>query len=118
MGEPLPAEGNSGLWVLLPGARGADMGRTGGAALLGAARRLADGMGCRLHAMVEQDEAAVETIAYGADRVVVAADLFGGNGRAGAGICTAAGGVRGAGRAAGAALGRGADYGRDAGAGD
>jgi electron transfer flavoprotein alpha subunit len=77
MGEAPPAESNAGIWVVLPGEYGVDLTRSGGAALLSEARHLADGMGCLVHAVVEQAEAAEEAVAYGADRVIVVSDIFG-----------------------------------------
>src|SRR5258707_451272 len=77
MGEALPAESNSGIWVVLPGEYGLDLTRSGGAALLSEARRMADSMGCLVHTVVEQAEAAEEAIAFGADQAMVASDTFG-----------------------------------------
>src|SRR5436190_1937061 len=77
LGQQLPAEANAGMWVVLPGAHGADLARSGGAALIGEARRLADGMGCRVQVVLDQSESGEAAIAGGADRAVVAADVFG-----------------------------------------
>src|SRR5436190_22421298 len=76
MGEALPAESNSGIWVVLPGEFGADLARSGGAALISEARNMAVGMGCRVHAIAEHAEAAQGAIAYGADCVMVAGDAM------------------------------------------
>jgi electron transfer flavoprotein alpha subunit len=77
LGEALPPNSNSGIWVGLPGEFGADLLRSGGAALLSEARRLADGMGCLVHAVIETAGAAEGAIAYGADHVMVTDDIFG-----------------------------------------
>jgi electron transfer flavoprotein alpha subunit len=62
--------------VVLPGEFGADLGHSGGAALLSDARQMADGMGCRLHAVIDQVESAEAAITFGADRVLVASDAM------------------------------------------
>jgi electron transfer flavoprotein alpha subunit len=75
LGEALPSASNEGMWVVLPGDYGADLAGSGAAALLGETRRMADGMGCLVHAVVEHSPAPEEAIAFGADRVIVTGDL-------------------------------------------
>ena len=66
MGEEVAGEAPADIWVVLPGEYG-DLTHGHGAALLAAARRLADGLGCYVHAVVEDGHS--DAIAFGADRV-------------------------------------------------
>jgi electron transfer flavoprotein alpha subunit len=65
-GEELTAENVADIWVALPSLAAAP--------LLGEARRLADLLGCYLHAVVADGSANDQVIAFGADRVHVAED--------------------------------------------
>lgn len=66
MGEDLAAETFADMWVVFP--------NVGAAPLLGEARRLADSLGCYVHAVVSDEALSEHAIAFGADRVHVAAD--------------------------------------------
>ena len=70
LGEDLSAPAAADVWVLLPEAPVA----AAGLALVGEARRLADGLGCYVHAVVTRDDAATPAIAAGADRVHITQD--------------------------------------------
>jgi len=61
MGEELSAESFADMWVAVPGPAAAP--------LLGEARRLADLLGCYVHAIVPEASLAQQAIALGADRV-------------------------------------------------
>jgi electron transfer flavoprotein alpha subunit len=65
-GEDLTAENVADIWVALPSLAAAP--------LLGEARRLADMLGCYVHAVVADGSANDQAVAFGADRVHVAAD--------------------------------------------
>lgn len=74
LGEGIAAETGADIWVVMPAAHG-----SAGARLLGEARRLANGLGCYVHALLTrevgaQDAGAKDAIAFGADRVHIAAD--------------------------------------------
>jgi electron transfer flavoprotein alpha subunit len=71
MGEDLTATPNADVWVVLPASSPLSPGHL---ALVGEARRLADGLGCYLHAVVTGEAAAQTAIAGGADRAHVTAD--------------------------------------------
>jgi electron transfer flavoprotein alpha subunit len=71
MGEELTAESNAGVWVVVPGDSVEGRASAGDLALVAEARRLADGLGCYVHAVVASEAYAQEAIAYGADRVHV-----------------------------------------------
>lgn len=64
MGEDLSAANYADIWVAVPSA--------GALPLVGEARRLADTLGCYVHAVVWSTDAADPAIAVGADRVHVA----------------------------------------------
>jgi electron transfer flavoprotein alpha subunit len=66
MGEDITAENYADIWVALPALAAAP--------LLGEARRLADSLGCYVHAVIADERLSVEAIAFGADRVHVAVD--------------------------------------------
>ena len=66
MGEAVTAENYADLWVALPALTAAP--------LLGEARRLADALGCYVHAVVADENLSPPAIAFGADRVHVAAE--------------------------------------------
>src|SRR3989338_6959147 len=61
MDESFPAESFADIWVALPDA--------GAAPLLNEARRLADLLGCYVHAVVPDESLQAQAIALGADRV-------------------------------------------------
>ncbi len=65
MGEAVTAENYADIWVALPTLTAAP--------LLGEARRLADALGCYVHAVVADENLSQPAIAFGADRVHVAA---------------------------------------------
>ncbi len=65
MGEDLSAANYADIWVAVPSA--------GALPLVGEARRLADSLGCYVHAVVGSADTADQAIAVGADRVHVAA---------------------------------------------
>lgn len=67
LGEDVSAETHADLWVVAPD------GETG-ARLVAEARRLADGLGCYVHAVANTEAAAPGLFAAGADRVHVTAD--------------------------------------------
>jgi electron transfer flavoprotein alpha subunit len=69
LGEDLGAANTADVWVALPTAPAA-----GELALVAEARRLADGLGCYVHAVVGDEAAAQAAIASGADRAHVTAD--------------------------------------------
>ena len=69
MGDDTAAVTYADIWVALPDLTAA--------ALLGEARRLADGLGCYVHAVVADETVSDPAIAFGADRVHVAADPAG-----------------------------------------
>jgi electron transfer flavoprotein alpha subunit len=71
MGEDLSAEAYSDIWVVFPAAEG---DRLPDAALLGEARRLADALGCYVHAVISDPSASQSAVALGADRVHVTSD--------------------------------------------
>ena len=76
LGEDPGASTTADVWVVLPvdqhgAAPAADL------ALVGEARRLADGLGCYVHAVVADQTAAPAAIAAGADKVHVTADSAG-----------------------------------------
>ena len=75
LGEDLAATTAADVWVLFPAAAGATS--SGDLALVSEARRLADGLGCYVHAVVTSADAAPPAIAAGADRVHVSADPAG-----------------------------------------
>lgn len=97
MGEAIPSETGADIWVVLPPtgradrasagdlgrlggpAHSVDLARSGGAALLAEARRLADGLGCYVHAVLPEAAAvaAQDAIAFGADQVHVTGDVAG-----------------------------------------
>jgi len=66
MGEAVTAENYAGIWVALPALTAAP--------LLGEARRLADTLGCYVHAVIADEDLSQPAIAFGADRVHVAAE--------------------------------------------
>ena len=66
LGEDLSDEGGADIWVAALGA--------GGHRLVAEARRLADGLGCYVHAAAPPDADAAGLIAAGADRVHLTAD--------------------------------------------
>jgi electron transfer flavoprotein alpha subunit len=72
LGEAAQGATYSDIWVVLPAA---DLAQDG--ALLGEARRLADGLGCYVHALLGDETAAGQAIALGADRAHVTTDLLG-----------------------------------------
>ena len=69
LGEDISATTAADVWVVLP----ADGNTASPAelALIGEARRLADGLGCYVHAVTTQEDVAQILIASGADRVHV-----------------------------------------------
>src|SRR5687767_1335949 len=69
LGEEADAGGAADIWVVVVGTRDA-----AGARLLGEARRLADGLGCYVQALVTSEARAPDAIAFGADRVHVTGD--------------------------------------------
>lgn len=73
IGEELSAETFSDIWVVVPrGAHApAEAPSAGDLALIAEARRLADGLGCYVHAVLPSEALAQEAIACGADRVHV-----------------------------------------------
>ncbi|MCC6191028.1 MAG: electron transfer flavoprotein subunit alpha/FixB family protein [Anaerolineales bacterium] len=71
LGEDLAAETFSDIWVVLPGHEAAT---PAGAAVLAEARRLADALGCYVHAVLSDDAAAPAAVAFGADRAHITAD--------------------------------------------
>src|SRR5579859_499060 len=77
LGEDLTAPNNADVWVVLPASAplspGSPLSR-GHLALVGEARRLADGLGCYVHAVLTSPDAAAAAIASGADRAHVTAD--------------------------------------------
>jgi electron transfer flavoprotein alpha subunit len=66
LGEDLTTEAYADLWVALPDLTAAP--------LLGEARRLADGLGCYVHAVVADEGWSTTAIAFGADRVHIVGD--------------------------------------------
>ena len=73
LGEDIAAATAADVWVVWPA--GAPLPASpAGLALVGEARRLADGLGCYVHAIVADEAAAQSAIACGADRVHVTAD--------------------------------------------
>jgi electron transfer flavoprotein alpha subunit len=66
MGEDLTSENVADIWVALP--------TLAAAPLLGEARRLADMLGCYVHAVVTDEGLSDQAIAFGADRVHIAAE--------------------------------------------
>lgn len=68
MGEDLAAETYADIWVVLPDLNAAP--------LLGEARRLADGLGSYVHAVIGDDSLSEKVISLGADRVHVAPVLY------------------------------------------
>lgn len=74
LGEDVGGAAYSDLWVVLPSAAGGALAAT---ALLGEARRLADGLGCYVHAVLADEAAGAEAIALGADRAHITADVLG-----------------------------------------
>ncbi len=66
MGEDITAENYADIWVALPALAATP--------LLGEARRLADSLGCYVHAVIADERLSVQAIAFGADRVHVAVD--------------------------------------------
>jgi electron transfer flavoprotein alpha subunit len=76
LGEEIGATTTADMWVVLPTAEDGSAG-AGDLALLGEARRLADGLGCYVHAVIGDEAAAQSAIASGADRVHVTADATG-----------------------------------------
>jgi electron transfer flavoprotein alpha subunit len=80
LGEDVSSESYSDIWVVVGPGRDAALGEGAApeeAALLGEARRLADGLGCYVHAVIADEAGGAAAIAYGADRVHVAADAAG-----------------------------------------
>jgi len=73
LGEDVTAANNTDVWVVLPAPVGS-AARPADLALVGEARRLADGLGCYVHAVVGSEAAAQAAIACGADRAHVTAD--------------------------------------------
>jgi electron transfer flavoprotein alpha subunit len=73
LGEDVTASTAADVWVVLPG-NGAGPLPAGDLALVGEARRLADGLGCYVHAVISNSEAAEPTIAAGADRAHITLD--------------------------------------------
>jgi electron transfer flavoprotein alpha subunit len=71
MGEEIPAETYSDIWVVLPGDATQERASAGDLAMVGEARRLADGLGCYVHAVVPSEALARAAIDCGADRVHV-----------------------------------------------
>src|SRR5437763_1775405 len=71
LGEDISAASNTDVWVVLPSSSPLSPGSLG---LIGEARRLADGMGCYVHAVLTHDADAPAAIAGGADRAHVTAD--------------------------------------------
>jgi electron transfer flavoprotein alpha subunit len=69
MGEDLAAASYADIWVCVPDSTALP--------LLGEARRLADSLGCYVHAVLADEGQSQRAIALGADRVHVAADLAG-----------------------------------------
>ncbi len=76
LGEDVNASTTADIWVLLPAADGGSV-RAADLALVGEARRLADSLGCYVHAVISDEAAAQPAIACGADRVHVTADAAG-----------------------------------------
>lgn len=75
LGEDIAAETYSDIWVVVADSAAlAESAVTPEAALLGEARRLADGLGCYVHAVLAEETASAAAFAYGADRVHVTAD--------------------------------------------
>jgi electron transfer flavoprotein alpha subunit len=72
LGEDMGTSATADVWVVLPAAD--DSLSAANLALVGEARRLADGLGCYVHAVVADESAAQPAIASGADRVHVTAD--------------------------------------------
>ena len=76
LGEDVTTTTAADFWVVLPGnAAGALL--PGDLALVGEARRLADGLGCYVHAVIPTNDAAGPAIAAGADRAHVTLDPAG-----------------------------------------
>jgi electron transfer flavoprotein alpha subunit len=73
LGEDVSAAVAADVWAVLPGDTGGAL-LPGELALVGEARRLADGLGCYVHAVVSHPDAAAPAIAAGADRVHVTQD--------------------------------------------
>jgi electron transfer flavoprotein alpha subunit len=76
LGEDLSAGAAADIWVVLLQEADATVS-TAGLALVGKARRLADSLGCYVHAVVSSADAAQPAISSGADRVHVTADAAG-----------------------------------------
>ncbi len=72
LGEDLGAAVGADIWVSVPALEAGP-----GARLVGEARRLADGLGCYVHAVVASETAAQQAIALGADRAHVTANAVG-----------------------------------------
>ncbi len=71
LGEDVGAAGAADIWVSAPALEAGP-----GARLLGEARRLADGLGCYVNAVVGSETAARQAIALGADRAQVTSDTL------------------------------------------
>jgi len=74
LGEDAEGAAYSDIWVVLPSEAGGALAAT---ALLGEARRWADGLGCYVHAVIRLEALAAQAIALGADRVHVTLDPLG-----------------------------------------
>jgi electron transfer flavoprotein alpha subunit len=72
LGEDLGSAPASDIWVLLPETADAEAA----ARLLAEARRLADGLGCYVHAVTPDESAAARAIPLGADRAHAALDPY------------------------------------------
>ena len=73
LGEDVAQSNTADVWVVLPAPANSPMS-AGDLALVGEARRLADGLGCYVHAVVSGEDAAQTAIASGADRAHITAD--------------------------------------------
>ncbi len=69
LGESVDTESAADIWAVAP-----RLGSGEGARLIGEARRLADGLGCYVHALVGDEAAAQTAVALGADRAHVVAE--------------------------------------------
>ncbi len=67
LGEDVTAEPNADIWVAASG--------SAAPSLIGEARRLADGLGCYVQAVVETEAEGAQALEWGADKAHVAADL-------------------------------------------
>lgn len=74
LGEDAGGMPYSDIWVVLPAQPSGELAAT---ALLAEARRLADALGCYVHAVIADEAVGAEAIALGADRAHVTADTLG-----------------------------------------